>query len=130
MSAALSFSIPIISSRRPGTTVSFTINPYIPLASCEGARTGVTATAPRYSRNFRLSIRTLKDTSSEREWDAPMATLKRVGLKSVFCGGACLAGLKARAGELDADVMPAGLLGGGCVDYAAVGGEIFHVAEA
>ncbi len=59
-----------------------------------------------------------------------MATLKRVGLKSVFCGGACLAGLKARAGELDADVMPARLLGGGCVDYAAVGGEIFHVAEA
>src|SRR5260370_14110426 len=105
MSAALYFSIPIIASRRPGTTVSFTINPYIPLASCEGARTGVTATAPRYSRNFRLSIRTLKDTSSEREWDAPMATLKRVGLKSVFCGGPCLAGLQGPAGGFDGHVL-------------------------
>jgi hypothetical protein len=33
MSAALSFRIPTISSRLPGTTVSFAINPYIPLAS-------------------------------------------------------------------------------------------------
>src|SRR5712691_1787855 len=58
MSAALSFSIPTISSRLPGTTVSFAINPYIPLASFEPARTGVTVTTPKYSKNFRRSIRT------------------------------------------------------------------------
>jgi hypothetical protein len=33
--AALSFNIAIISSRLPGTAVSFTINPYMLLASCE-----------------------------------------------------------------------------------------------
>src|SRR5260370_36075923 len=56
MSAALSFKISTISSRLPGRSVIFAINPHIPLASCEPARMGVSATAPRYSKNVRRSI--------------------------------------------------------------------------
>jgi len=56
MPAALSFNIPIISSRLPGTTVSFTINPYIAFASRERARTGLTVMAPTYSRRFRSHV--------------------------------------------------------------------------
>ena len=43
-------------SRLPGRSVIFAINPHILLASCEPVRTGVSATAPRYSKNVRRSI--------------------------------------------------------------------------
>jgi hypothetical protein len=50
--------ISIISSRLPGRRVIFAINPDIPLASFESASTGVSATAPMYSKNVRRSIST------------------------------------------------------------------------
>src|SRR5271157_1582604 len=53
MPAALPFNIPIISSRLPGRTVNFAINPHISLASCEPARMGVSVTAPTSDRDFR-----------------------------------------------------------------------------
>jgi hypothetical protein len=39
--------------------VIFAINPHMLLASCEPVRTGVSAAAPRYSKNVRQSICTL-----------------------------------------------------------------------
>jgi hypothetical protein len=56
MSAALFFNIPTISSCLPGTTVSFTVNPYIALAFCGLAGAGATMTAPMYFMNLRRSL--------------------------------------------------------------------------